>query len=128
VHLRRDESAASPLVVLTTFVLVAVLLTITVYALAFDRPEPGIAFTEAQDGGALAFDVTSATGGLEWSEVDVQFIDRAGTDVSTTFLHLPTGSIDRDDRIAVAPQPPAGLYILRVLHDGDELSRIAVSV
>ena len=126
--LGRDDSAASPLVVLTTFVLVAVLLTIAVYALVFDRPEPGVDLTEVHDGDALAFDVTRASGGLAWAEVEVRFIDRAGTDVAAAFLHLPTGAIDRADRIAVAPQPPAGTYILQILHDGDELARVGVTV
>lgn len=128
-RLRRDDAAASPLVVLTTFVLVAVLLTIVVYAVAFDRPEPGVALVERRgaDGG-LAFEVTRASGGLTWGEVDVRFVDRGGSDVAPTFLHVPTGSIGRADRIEVGPQPPAGTYLVQVLHDGDELARLVVTV
>lgn len=126
--LRRDESAASPLVVLTTFVLVAVLITIAVYVLVFDRPEPGIGLTAVEDGDALAFAVTSASGGLVWADLDIQFIDRAGTDVSAAFLHVPTGVVDEDDRISVAPQPPAGRYILRIVHEGDELARLGITL
>lgn len=123
-----DEAAASPLVVITTFVLVAVLVTVVVYALAFDRPEPGISLTETRDGDALAFDVTRASGDLAWADLDVQFLDRAGSDLAPTFLHVPPGSVGQDDRITVAPQPPAGRYILRIVHDGDELTRLAVTL
>lgn len=124
----RDDSAASPLVVLTTFVIVAVLITIAVYALAFDRPEPGVGLTTVREDGVLAFDVTRASGGLAWADVDVRFIDRAGTNVADSFLRLPTGVIDPEDRIAVAPQPPGGTYILQILHEGDELTRMSVTV
>jgi hypothetical protein len=128
-RLRRDDSAASPLVVLTTFVLAAVLLTIVVYAVAFDRPEPGVSLVERRDdGGALAFEVTRSSGGLSWGEVDVRFVDRGGSDVASTFLHLPTGPIGRSDRIEVGPQPPAGTYLVQVLHDGDELARLVVTL
>lgn len=126
--LRRDDAAASPLVVLTTFVLAAVLLTIVVYAVAFDRPEPGVALVERRDGATLSFEVTRASGSLSWGEVDVRFVDRGGSDVASTFLHVPTGSIGRADRIEVGPQPPAGTYLVQVVHDGEELARLVVTV
>jgi hypothetical protein len=128
VRLRKDDSAASPLVVLTTFVVVAVLITIAVYALAFDNPEPDLKVSPSHDGGVLAFDVTAAAGEIAWGDVDVRFINRGGTDVASTYLRLPTGVIEEDDRIAVAPQPPAGLYLFQVFHEGDELVRLSVRV
>jgi hypothetical protein len=128
VSLRRDESAASPLLVLTTFVLVAVLITIAVYALAFDRPEPGVSLTSVRDDGALAFEVTKASGGLSWGDVQVRFLDRGGSDVAAAYLHVPTGAIGKGDRIAVAPQPAAGTYLLQVFSGTEELARLAVTV
>lgn len=125
--LARDDSAASPLVVLTTFVIVAVLITVAVYALAFDRPEAGVALVAVHEDGGLAFDVMKTAGGLTWGEVDVQFLDRAGTDLADSYLVLPPGAIDPEDRIVVTPLPPAGAYLLLVFKDGTELSRLAVN-
>jgi hypothetical protein len=129
VRLARDDAAASPLVVLTTFVIVAVLITIAVYALVFDKPSQQVQLTptHAADG-SLAFDVSKSSGGLSWSDVRVRFLDRAGSDQSLSYLHLPRGSIDREDRITVAPQPPAGTYLVQVLKGETELSRLAVTV
>lgn len=125
----RDDSAASPLVVLTTFVLVAVLVTIVVYALVFDRPEPGVDLVAVRDdGGELAFDVTEASGGLQWEEVSLRFLDRSGADLSSSYLQVPVGSIDREDRIGVHPLPPAGTYLLLVFDDDEELARLAVTL
>lgn len=124
----RDDQAASPLVVLTTFVVLAVLVTVVVYALAFDRPEPGVSLVAVRDEGALAFDVTKVSSTLEWDEVTLRFLDRAGRDVSEAYLQVPLGSIDRADRVAVFPLPPAGTYLLLIFHEGDELSRLAVTI
>jgi hypothetical protein len=127
--LARDDSAASPLVVITTFVLVAVLLTVIIYALVFDRPEPDVALVAVrEDSGALAFDVTKTSGGLAWDEVTVRFLDRAGTDLSASYLQVPGGSIDPEDRIAVAPLPPGGTYLLMVFRGEQELTRLSVVV
>ncbi|MHB1261296.1 MAG: hypothetical protein ACYC2H_06235 [Thermoplasmatota archaeon] len=126
--LAHDDRAASPLVVLTTFVIVAVLVTVAVYALAFDRPETGVALVAVHEDGGLAFDVTKTAGGLTWGEVSVQFLDRAGTDLADSYLVLPPGAIDPEDRIVVTPLPPAGTYLLLVFKDGTELSRLAVTV
>lgn len=126
--LARDESAASPLVVITTFVLVAVMLTVIVYAVAFDRPEPGAAFVAVRDGGALAFEVTQTSGGLAWEDLTLRFLDRAGADLAESYLQIPTGAIQREDRLTVMPLPPAGTYLLLAFHDGRELSRLAVTV
>lgn len=126
-RLTRDDEAASPLVVLTTFVLVAILLTVIVYAVAFDRPEDRVELVVVDDG-ALAFDVTRTGGGLAWHELTVRFLDRAGTDQAGVYLHVPNGTVSRGDRITVQPQPPAGTYLLLVLHGGDELSRLRVDL
>ena len=125
---RRDDGAASPIVVLTTFVLIAVLITVAVYALVVDKPEAQIALTPVHEGDTLAFDVTSSAGNLEWADLDVRFLDRAGVDVASTYLQLPTGVVDPEDRIDVVPPPPAGTYLLQVFHDGEELVRLAVTV
>lgn len=128
-RLSRDESAASPLVVLTTFVIVAVLITVAVYALVFDKPSNQVQLTPAHGSdGALAFDVSKTSGKLAWEDVRVRLIDRAGTDVAGSYLHLPNGRIDVNDRIGVAPQPAAGTYILQVLKGDVELSRLAVTL
>jgi hypothetical protein len=128
VALARDESAASPLVVITTFVLVAVMLTIIVYAVAFDRPEPGAAFVVVREKGALSFEVTQTSGGLAWEDVTLRFLDRAGADLAGSYLQVPSGAIEREDRVAVVPLPPAGTYLFLVFHGGEELSRLAVTV
>lgn len=127
-RLVRDDDAASPLVVLTTFVLAAVLVTVIVYAVAFDRPEERIELVAVNEAGALAFDVTRAGGGLSWTDLTVRFLDRAGTDQAGVFLHLPNGTVSRGDRITVEPQPAAGTYLLLVLHGGDELARLRVDL
>lgn len=127
-RLRHDDQAASPLVVLTTFVVVAVLVTIAIYALVVDNPEPAIAVTPVHEDGVLAFQVTRAAGDLAWADVEVRFLDRAGVDVADTYLHLPSGAVDVEDRIAVAPQPPAGRYLLQMFAEDEELVRLAVEV
>lgn len=116
------------MVVLTTFVLVAVMVTVVVYALAFDRPEPGVALVAVRDEGALAFDVTKASGGLDWNQVTLRFLDRAGTDLAASYLQIPPGSIEPEDRVMVTPLPPAGTYLLLVFQDGKELSRLSVTI
>lgn len=122
----RDETAASPLVVILTFVLVAIALTTLGYALLFDRPEPRLQLVPTPDGDG--FDVTHAGGSLAWDEITLRFLDRAGTDHAATFLQPPTGDVDVGDRITLNPQPPAGSYVLLVLHDGDELSRVTIDL
>ncbi len=128
VNLRRDDHGASPLVVLTTFVVVAVLVTIAIYALVVDKPEPALALSPKRGGDGLSFQVTHAAGGLAWSEIEVRFTDRAGVDVAATYLHVPTGGVQEDDVIGVAPQPPAGTYLLQAYQDGDELVRLSVTL
>lgn len=124
----RDDSAASPMVVLTTFVIVAVLVTVVVYALAFDRPESGVSLVAVHDKGSLAFDVTKTSGGLDWGDVTLRFLDRAGTDLAESYLQIPQGAIDPEDRVAVSPLPPGGTYLLLVFQEGTELSRLSVTV
>ncbi len=129
VALARDDHAASPLVVLTTFVVVAVLVTIIVYALAFDRPEDGVSLVAVrEESGALAFDVTATSGGLAWDEVTLRFLDRAGTDLAGSYLEVPDGAIDPEDRVLVSTLPPAGTYLLLVFNEDHELSRLSVTL
>jgi hypothetical protein len=129
VALRRDDSAASPLVVITTFVLVAVLLTIAVYALVFDKPTTQVQLVQARNAdGSLAFIVSHASGGLSWPDLQLRLVDRDGTDLAPAYLHVPTGAVHRQDKVAVDPLPPAGTYVLLVLHKDAELSRLVVTV
>lgn len=125
---RRDTHAASPLVVIATFVAVAVLLTAGIYAVAFDRPEDRLHVVAVDVNGSLAFDVTQAAGGLSWDELTLRLLDRAGTDQSATFLQVPAGDVNPGDRITVSPQPPAGSYLLLVLQGSDELARLRIDV
>lgn len=128
-RLRSDTHGASPLVVIATFVLGAVLVTVLAYALFFDRPEDRLQVVQAEgEDGALAFEVSQAQGGLAWGDVTLRFLDRAGTDQAGTFLHAPTGDVDEGDRISVAPRPPAGTYLLLVLQGSNELSRLVVEL
>jgi len=129
VALRRDDTAASPLVVITTFVLVAVLLTIAVYALVFDKPSTDVQLVQARNAdGSIAFIVSRSSGGLDWSSVDLKLVDRAGTDLAAGYLHAPTGHVERQDKVAVEPLPPSGTYVLLVMHKGTELSRLVFTV
>jgi hypothetical protein len=128
VALARDDSAASPMVVITTFIVIAVLLTVVVYALVFDRPENEVALVVVREEGALAFDVAKSSGGLGWDEVELRFLDRSGKDLSASYLEVPEGDIDSKDRVSVVPLPPAGTYLLLVFLGDQELSRLAVTV
>lgn len=126
-RLRNDTQAASPLVVIATFVLGAIVLTALGYAFLFDRPEERLQVVAVEGPDGPAFEVTHAAGGLAWDDVTLRFLDRAGTDQAATFLQQPGGDVDKGDRIAVSPHPPAGSYVLLVLSDGDELSRLVVT-
>lgn len=121
-----DGYAASPLVVITTFVVGAAVATAVTYALFFDRPEPRLQFVEAEGEDGRAFDVSHAGGGLDWDDVTLRLLDRAGVDQARAFLHPPTGVVERGDRVEVDPDPPAGTYLLLALRGGAELSRLAV--
>jgi hypothetical protein len=95
-----------------------------VYALVFDRPKPELQVVQDRDAtGALTLVVSRTAGGLEWKDVQLQFLDRAGTDLASTYLHPPDGHVDRQDRIPVSPEPPAGTYVLRAMLKGNEVSR-----
>lgn len=126
VRLRSDTHAASPLVVIATFVLGAVVITALAYAFAFDRPEPRLQVVAVDAAEGPAFEVSQAGGSLAWDDITLRFLDRAGTDQAANFLQPPTGDVDKGDRIALSPQPPAGTYLLLVISDGDELSRLVV--
>ena len=127
-RLRDDTDGASPLAVIATFVLVAIVLTAGAYALLFDRPEPRLQVVLDAQGEAPAFTVSEAGGGLDWDKVTLRFLDRAGTDHAADFLHEPAGAVDEGDKIAVDPRPPSGTYLLVVLEDGHELSRLVVDL
>lgn len=127
--LDRDDSAASPLVVIATFVLVAIAVTVLVYALFFDRPEPGVQLVAVRGAdGSLAFEVAQESGSLTWDDVTLRFVDAAGNDLASAYLREPGGDVDRSDRVEVEPLPPSGSYLLIVLHGGDELSRLALAL
>ena len=125
-RLRSDTDAASPLVVIATFVAGAIILTAIAYAFLFDRPEERLQVVAVDGTDGPTFEVTHAGGDLAWSDITLRFLDRAGTDQAETFLQPPGGDVDKGDRIAVSPHPPAGTYVLLVLSDGDELSRLVV--
>lgn len=127
-RLSRDESAASPLVVIATFVGAAILVTILVYALAFDRPEPRLQVVYADAPGGPAFEVTQTGGGLTWKDVSLRLLDRAGTDQAGSFLVEPTGKVDEGDTVRIEPRPPSGTYVLLVMAGGEELSRLVVEL
>lgn len=125
--IERDQAAASPLVVIATFVVAAVVLTVVVYAVAFDRPADRLDLVQGQDGeGNLQFTVGRTAGGLAWSQVDLQFVDRAGTDVARSILVKPNGTVARGDVVATSSPPPAGTYLLLAMRGGTELSRLVV--
>lgn len=127
-RLARDDTAASPLVVIATFVGAAIVVTALVYALAFDRPEPRLQVVYVEDEEGASFQVSQAGGGLEWRDVTLRLLDRAGTDQAGSFLVEPNGDVDKGDAIRVTPRPPAGTYVLLVIADGDELSRLVVEL
>lgn len=127
-RLRSDTQAASPLVVITTFVLVAILLTAGAYALFFDRPEPRLQFVLDEQGEAPALRVTHAGGVRHWDDVTLRLLDRAGTDQASVFLQVPGGDVDEGDVVTFDPRPPSGTYLLLVLEDGDELSRLVIDI
>lgn len=113
--------------VIATFVLAAIVLTVVVYALAFDRPEPRLQVVYAQ-GAEPSFEVSRAGGGLDWDDVTLKLLDRAGTDQADTFLVAPSGHVDKGDAIAIHPLPPSGTYVLVVSAKGSELSRLVVEL
>lgn len=128
VRVPHGEQAASPLVVIATFVGVAILVTVGVYYLAFDRPEDRLQVVERERDGELTLEVTQAAGGLDWGDVTLRLLDRAGTDQASSFLVKPTGDVDEGDTVHVTPRPPAGSYLFIALRDGQELSRLVVEV
>lgn len=126
--LRRDDAAASPLTVIVTVVVIAVLLTVAIYALFFDKPEQAVGLVAARDSEGLHFDVTQESGDLVWADLTFRFLDRAGTDLAPHYIRPPTGAVDREDRVEVSPLPPGGTYLLLLMHGEDELARLAVDV
>lgn len=124
----QHEAAASPLVVIATFVLGAIVVTAFVYAVFVDKPETRLQVVATEHEGGLSFEVTQAAGGLSWSQVTLRFVDRAGIDHADTFLQAPNGSVEEGDRIGVPVPPPAGTYVLLLLAADVELTRLIVVV
>ncbi len=117
------EDAASPLAVIATFVLVAVGLTTLLFFLFVDTTNELLELQETND----RFVVTSTEGNLEWGDLRVQLVDRAGAD-RTDFLTIPDGAVEEGDAIEFASMPPGGEYLLLVTLDGQELVRLRVVV
>lgn len=115
----RDE-AASPLVVIITFVLVAIGITTLLFFLVVDTAGPDVE-VQAVEGG---FEVTQVTGSIAWSDLDVRFLDRAGRDQADTYLDLPTGKVREGERIDLRAQPPQGTFVLVVALEDEELARV----
>jgi hypothetical protein len=127
VGFRHSEDGASPLTVITVFVGVAVLLTVGIYALFFDNPAPDVEVIQVDEGGNPAFEVASTAGGLEWEDLDVRLIDRAGADRGA-FLDVPAGAVSAGDRILFRVLPPAGSYLLLISAGEAELTRLTLQI
>ncbi len=121
---RRDDAAASPLVVLTVFVLVASGVTALVFFFFVDRPDAGI---EVRPAGEEGFVVEDVVGSFRWSGLRIEFLDAAGVDRAGLYLEAPDGRVGADDAIALRHQVPAGTYLLRLLDGGDEVGRAVAS-
>ncbi|HLF16190.1 MAG TPA: hypothetical protein VI796_02015 [Candidatus Thermoplasmatota archaeon] len=126
-RLREDSTAASPLVVLSVFVLVAAGITALGFYLFFDRADPAIVLRPAGET-AEGFVVHDVTGSFRWGALDVELLNSAGTDRADLYLDLPSGEVDRDDVISLERPLPGGTYLLRLLDDGDEVGRLVVQV
>jgi len=121
VRLRDATEAASPLMVIATFVLVAAGLTALLFFAFVDTAPPSLSLQ--QDAGAATFQVVALHGSIDWSHVQAHFVDHAGTD-HATWLDVPTsGAVHAGDRITLKVQPPAGQYLLRIFDGDRELAR-----
>jgi hypothetical protein len=125
-----DSRAASPIVVIATFVLVAVGITSLVVFLIVDTTAPLLELQEVREGGpdAMQFRVVDSAGGISWGNLQVQFLDRGGFDRATDYLSVPTGKVAEGDAITLREGLPGGTYVLRVLLEGEELVRLSVTV
>lgn len=124
VQLRRDEAAASPLMVIATVVLVASGITALLFFALVDTAPSALSLQETREGGVPAFRVVSTHGGLDWEELGVRFVDPAGVDQTRLLLHLPNGTVDPDDVITLRTAPPPGVYHLRIYLEDRELERV----
>lgn len=120
--MRRDEHAASPLVVLSTAVLVAVALTAVVLLVFFNDPEPDVEL-QLREGPAL--EVVQAAGAIAWEDLDVRLVDRGGFEHRV--LRLPSGEVEEGQQVTFQGRPPAGDYLLTVTKGGAELERLVLS-
>lgn len=110
--------------VIATFVLVAAGLTALLFFAFVDTAPPAVALQEMDDQGVRVFQVVSEHGDLRWENLQVRFINPAGTDRASLYLSVPTGPVDVGDRITFLSAPPGGLYHLRVFDGERELARI----
>ncbi|MFO1533369.1 MAG: hypothetical protein ABR562_06705 [Thermoplasmatota archaeon] len=124
--LRQDE-AASPLMVIATFVLVASGVTALLFFAFVDTSPPSVSLQQVSDG-APAFKVVAEHGGLKWESLKVQFVDSAGADHADVYLEIPNGELQTGDRIALRSGLPAGNYLLRVFDGERELARLSLTV
>ncbi len=113
-----DQEAASPLVVLSTFVGVAIVVTVGVMLLIVDAPERDVQLVlgETTDGSYL--EVVAASGGVRWDDLDIALLDAAGLDRASTYLEVPDGTIEVGQRISFTHEPAAGTYLLQVTGRG----------
>lgn len=124
VNFRRDQAAASPLMVIATFVLVAAGLTALLFFAFVDTAPDTLAIEQGEAEGGPAFRVVSKHGDLAWERLTVRFIDPAGVDRASLFLAVPGGSVDTDDAITMRTLPPPGTYHLRIYRGEAELERL----
>lgn len=127
VNLRRDPSAASPLVVILTVVLVVVGLTSLGWFLFGGEPASMEVQLVDQDG-VRAFQVTRTGDADTWGDLEVRFITPSGTDRADLYLDVPAPDIPvrPGDQIPFAKTPPAGTYLLQIFEDGEERLRFSV--
>lgn len=119
-----DDSAASPL----TVILVVMLATAGLVALLFFTLEPDPPATMEVQPGEGAFNVAKVRGSLDWEDLEMRLVDRAGYDRATLYLDIPEGRVDVGDSLGVDEHAPAGTYVLVVSKDGRELSRATMTV
>ncbi|MES2153546.1 MAG: hypothetical protein V4510_00230 [bacterium] len=126
-RLGRDDVGASPLTVILVAVLVAGGITALVVMSLVGGVHDALALQQVDDHGVPAFQVTSVAGGVDWDHLSVQLVDPAGVDQAGIYLQAPNGTVTLGDVIHLRTLPPGGTYLLRILQDGTELTRLAVA-
>ena len=121
--LRADRRAASPLTVLSVFVLVAAGVTAVGFFLFYDPEDEAITLRQADDPG-FGFIVAGVEGEFEWSGLDLEFVDAAGEDRAALYLMPPAGRVGEGDAIELRHQVPAGSYTLRLMDGDEEVGRL----